>query len=161
MRRFRAYFFVTSTTTTTTTTMTMIMSTVASVSHVICQFREAGKRTADEEAPPLLPVSRPCFGDCAVDLLVGLTNIVSDFFSLLFDVLNSRFLLYNERFHVLEELSQCHHVFLDLLNGMMPVSNIVGNILGLATSVTGQKLSYGQHTSSLEGDVGITAWLKT
>jgi hypothetical protein len=62
------------------------------------------KHTDYAQADPLLPTSSLCFLDGSVELSVSFPYIFGNFFALLFDLGDSRFLLDNQGLEVLEEL---------------------------------------------------------
>lgn len=96
--------------------------------------------TADEQAPPLLPVAGARLLDGAANLLVALHHVVVHLLALLLNVLHQRLLLHDDVVEVLEQLRELHHLALDLLDGLVALLDIPEARLGLAAAVRVQQL---------------------
>ena len=59
-------------------------------------------RTADEQAPPLLPVARPRLDDGSVDLRVGFRRVLRHFLAFLLDLRDGGLLLDDRGLHLLK-----------------------------------------------------------
>jgi len=80
-------------------------------------------RTANEQAPPLLPVARPCLDDGSVDLGVGFCCIVRDFFAFLLDLGDSGLLLNDRCLQILEHFGQDDQIPFEFLDGVVSASD--------------------------------------
>lgn len=128
-------------TTTTTTTMTIRIT----VSAVSLPYRVGGggwrdgRRTNDEQTPPLLPPRRLGTLDTRLQLLVPLLHIVNDLLTLGLDIHHGRLLLHHQDIHILEQLRQLDHLALDLLDGLVPALHGIQGGSGLSLSVALQQ----------------------
>ena len=75
--------------------------------------------TKDPKADPLLPPCRSCLDHRSVKVFVSLVQILHRVLRLVFNVLYSRLLCDDRRFHILEQLGKLDHLPFNLLNSLM------------------------------------------
>ena len=77
---------------------------------------------------------------CAVELSVCFCDMVINLVASLFDLHDCGLLLDDSGLEILEELCECDHVALNLLNLVVTTSDAVGDRLSLATAITVDQL---------------------
>ena len=98
-------------------------------------FKEEAKLTANTEAVPLLSSGGSGLAGCNIEVLVRLNHIRLRFFGLLFDVHDHGLLLHDDLVEILEELGQFHHGTLNLLDGIVALTDVGKSALSLASAV--------------------------
>ena len=97
------------------------MNIISVVYYRHCMVYE--RLTADQQAPPLLPVTAPGLFNSRIQLSVRLIDVDYDLLALLVNLLHLFFLLYNVFVNLCEELSELLHLSFNFLDSFMSALN--------------------------------------